>query len=138
MSRRHGPTGEGRPSPPHSVVARLRETCLPLAGATEHRAWTGTSWRVGRTTFAHVLQIDAGWPPVYARAFATDGSATVVTFQVDDDERRALGQLGPPFHLPPWRPGIVGVVIADGTDWTELAELLTDSHRLCVGPTDRA
>ena len=43
-------------------------------------------------------------------AFGTDGPATVVTFQAAPDEYEALRAAGPPYHHPPWRPGIVGVV----------------------------
>ncbi|HEX6421738.1 MAG TPA: MmcQ/YjbR family DNA-binding protein [Acidimicrobiales bacterium] len=126
-----------RPQPPEDVVEALRTICAPLPGATEHQAWTGTSWRVAGATFAHVVQIDGGWPPAYAAAFRTAGPATVVTFQADSDERAALGEAGPPFHLPPWRPGVVGLSIDGGTDWRELAELVADSHRLCAMPRRR-
>lgn len=37
--------------------------------------------------------------------------------------------------LPPaWRPGIVGMVIDEDTDWDEVAELLTDSWCLLAPP----
>jgi hypothetical protein len=107
--------------------------CGALPAAAEHEAWTGTSWRVGRTTFAHVVEIDDGWPPAYARVFQTSGPATVVTFQVADDDYHALAEIGPPFHHPPWRPNLIGLVVDAGTDWDELVELLVDSHRICAG-----
>jgi hypothetical protein len=105
--------------------------CLALPAAVEHQAWTGTSWRVRTTTFAHVVQIADGRPPAYALAFATSGPATVVTFQACLDEYVALAQHGPPFHTPAWRPGIIGVELGNDTDWDELRELITDSHHLC-------
>lgn len=113
-----------------AVTARVRAICGPLPGVREHAAWTGTSWRVGSFTFAHVLEIRDGRPPAYARAFGTDGPAVVVTFQASEDERRALAQSGRGFVLPPWRPGVAGLVVDDTTDWSELAELLTDSRAL--------
>ena len=120
-------------APPAAVAARVGAICAALEGAVEHDAWTGVSWRVGGVTFAHVVEIAAGRPPIYSRVFETDGPATVLTFQADEEDRLALGQIGPPFHLPPWRPGIVGVVIDDDTDWDEVEELVTDSHRICSG-----
>jgi len=120
-----------RRQPPAAVVDQVRAIVCALPHAQEHQAWTGTSWRVANTTFTHIIHIADGWPPAYANAFNTDGPATVITFQAESDERHALAAIGDPYHLPPWRPGIVGITINSETDWTELAELLTDSHRLC-------
>ena len=111
----------------------MRAVCAALADAREHEAWTGTSWRRGDVTFAHVVEITDGWPPAYARAFETDGPVTVVTFQAAPDEYEALRAAGHPFHHPPWRPGIVGVVVHGATDWTEVGELVVDSYRQCGG-----
>jgi hypothetical protein len=121
------------PEPPAAVVERLRAICARLPDAREHEAWTGTSWRRGTSTFAHVVEITDGWPAAYAKAFDTDGPATVVTFQAAPDEYAALGAAGHPYHHPPWRPGIVGVVIDDSTDWIELAELVAASYDECDG-----
>ena len=125
------------PCLPARLVKRVGSICERLAGAVEHDAWTGTSWRVGGTTFAHIVQIAGGWPAAYARAAGSDGPSTVVTFQADDLERAALAARSAPYFLPPWRPGIVGLVLDDATDWTEVAELITDSHRLCSAPRRR-
>jgi hypothetical protein len=114
------------------AVARVRAMCAPLERALEHDAWTGASWRIGRCTFAHVLEIVDGRPPAYARAFATIGPATVLTFQCASDERAALAHAGPPFHLPAWRPGIVGVTIDQDTDWAHIGELIAESHAICL------
>ena len=122
--------------PPHEVVDRVRAICAHLLDAREHEAWTGTSWRIGGTTFAHVVQIAGGRPPAYAKAFATDGPATVVTFQAPPEDRYALSSAGHPYHLPPWRPGIVGVVIEATTDWSDLADRIEDSYRECGGRLD--
>ena len=124
------------PQPPDDVVERIRTICADLPDAREREAWTGTSWRRATVTFAHVVEITDGWPRAYAKAFATDGPATVVTFQAAPDEYEALRASGHPFHHPPWRPGIVGVVVDDATDWTELAELVVESYRECGGRVD--
>ena len=118
--------------PPADAIARVAAICEGLEGAVEHDAWTGVSWRVGGVTFAHVVEIVDGKPPIYARVFGTDGQATVLTFQADEEDRAALGQVGPPFHLPPWRKGIVGVVIDGDSDWDEITELVSESHRICA------
>ena len=39
---------------------------------------------------------------------------------------------GPPFYQPPWSPTVVGMVLDDDTDWDEVAELVTESYRLCA------
>ncbi len=121
------------PQPPEPLVDRVRELCAGLPDAREHEAWTGTSWRIGSTTFAHVVQITGGRPPAYAKAFATDGPATVLTFQAPPEDLDALRATGHPYHRPPWRPGIVGVVLDDATDWSDLAARVEDSFRECGG-----
>jgi hypothetical protein len=113
-----------------SVVAELRSVCLGLPEAYEEEAWVGTRWRVRTRTFAHVLVIAAGWPPAYARAAATDGPATVLTFRSSGSELDALRNAGPPFFAPRWRADEVGLVLEGAIDWGEIAELLTESY--CV------
>jgi YjbR len=115
---------------PPEIVARLRGVCLGLPEAYEEQAWVGTRWRVRTRTFAHVLAVDAGWPPAYARAAATDGPATVLTFRSSGQDLDALSAEGPPFFRPGWAPNIVGVVLGTAVDWGEVAELLTDSYRV--------
>ena len=115
---------------PPEIVEHLRSVCLALPEAYEESAWVGTRWRVRTKTFAHVLTIDAGWPPGYARAAATDGPMTVLTFESSGPELAALSEAGDPFFKPPWRPTVVGMMLATGVDWDEVAELLTESY--CV------
>src|SRR5262245_7665029 len=104
---------------PDDLVNHLREICATLPEAREEDAWTGTRWRVGKQTFAHLVAIADGWPPVYARAAGTEGPAVVLTFQSSGDELHALSNVGEPYFRPPWRPGIVGMLIDDDTDWDE-------------------
>jgi hypothetical protein len=112
------------------VVDRLGAICLSLPQARQEDAWVGTRWRVRQQTFAHVVKIDDGWPPAYARAAASDGPLTVLTFQSSGDELEALSNVGHPFFRPPWRPGIVGCVLTADVDWAEIAELITESYCL--------
>jgi len=53
---------------PDNILAKLRLACLDLPEAYEESAWVGTRWMVAKKNFAHVLMIDGGWPPAYARA----------------------------------------------------------------------
>ena len=112
------------------VVDRLGTVCLGLPEAYEEQAWTGVRWRIRKQTFAHVLVIDNGWPPVYSRAAATDGPATVLTFQSSGEELDAFTNLGQPYFRPVWRPDIVGMFIDSDVDWNEVAELLVESYCL--------
>jgi hypothetical protein len=122
-------SGVRREVPP-AVVARLRPLCARLPEAREEPAWTGTRWRIRTKTFAHVVMIDDGWPPAYARAAATDGPLAVLTFRAAGPDLDALTHMGPPFFSPPWFRDIVGLALGDDTDWDEVAELVTESYRL--------
>jgi hypothetical protein len=112
------------------VVATVRAVCLGLPEAYEEAAWTGTRWRVRTKTFAHVLAIEDGWPPVYAREAGTEGPATVLMFRSSGPELDALRHQGRPFFAPVWRADEVGMVVDADVDWSEVAELLTESY--CV------
>ena len=102
---------------PVEVVARIRAVCLALPEVYEEEAWVGTRWRVRARTFAHVLTVDAGWPPAYARAAGTDGPSTVLMFRSSDPELGVLRSAGHPFFGPPWRADEVGMVLEAGVDW---------------------
>jgi hypothetical protein len=122
-SRRH-------PEVPKTVLARLRKACLALPEAYEEQAWVGTRWRIRKETFAHVLMIAEGWPPVYARAAGVDGPICVLTFQslgprVDPDTFSR-----PPYFRPLWRPDIVGRTLGSRTDWDDVAKLMAASYCL--------
>jgi YjbR len=118
------------PTVPAEIVTELRAVCLGLPEAYEEQAWAGTRWRIRGRTFAHVLEIDAGWPPAYARAAGTDGPSCVLTFRSSGPELGVLRSTGHPFFAPPWRQDEVGMILGEDTDWEEVAELLTDSY--CV------
>jgi hypothetical protein len=110
------------------ALERVRALCLALPEVVEEQAWVGTRWTVRRKNFAHVVDIVDGHPPAYASA-AGAASATVLTFRADPDVLDALANAGPPFFKPVWFADIVGLVLDDATDWTEVAELVTESYR---------
>ena len=119
-----------RPTVSPRILAELRAVCRRLPESYEEEAWVGTRWRVRTRTFAHVIIIDGGWPPAYARAAASSGPLTVMTFRSSGAELQALASAGHPFFRPVWWPDIVGIVLGDDTDWTEVAELVTESYCL--------
>jgi hypothetical protein len=121
---------------PAGIMQPIREICLALPDAYEEQAWTGIRWLVRKKTFAHVLLIDAGWPPVYAREAGTDGPACVLMFRSSGDDLEVLRQSGPPWFAPVWRADEVGLLLgpdASGVDWEEVAELVSVSFQLRGG-----
>ncbi len=117
------------------IITRLRTMCLRLPEAYEEPAWVGTRWRIRNRTFAHVLFVDSGWPPAYARAAADDGPITVVMFRSSGAELEVLRNTGRPFFAPVWRSDEVGMVLDEPVDWEEVAELVTDSYRILAPPS---
>jgi hypothetical protein len=115
---------------PTEILDRLRALCVAFPEVREEEAWVGVRWRIRTRTFAHVLVVGDGWPPAYARAAGSDGPITVLMFRSSGVERDALRHGGPPFFSVPWRADEVGLVLGDQIDWTEVAELLTDSYCL--------
>lgn len=102
---------------PPTVVTALRDICSRLPETVEQQAWAGIRWRVRQRTFAHVLTVDGA-----------GGAVTVVTFRSSGPELEALRATGHPFFAPGWGTNVVGMVLGEGVDWTEVAELLTDSY----------
>lgn len=111
------------------IVDRLRAICLEFPEVREERAWVGTRWMIRSRNFAHVLVIDAGWPPAYARAAGTDGPVTVLTFR-SSARLQAPRFSRAPFFKPAWWPDIAGVIIGAGTDWDEVADMAEGSYCL--------
>lgn len=116
------------PHVPDKVLAQLRLVCLDLPDAYEETAWVGTRWMVRKKNFAHVLMIDAGWPPAYARVAGPDGPLCVLTFRMPAPMLLAprFGQA--PFFRPGWWPTIAGMALGADTDWDEVAALLIRSY----------
>jgi len=112
------------------IAARLRSICLDLPEAYQEAAWVGTRWSVRKKNFAHVLMIDAGWPPAYAKVAGSNGPLCVLTFRSSAPavDTPRFGRA--PFFRPGWWPNIVGLVLDDRTDWDDVAALLTTSY--CV------
>jgi hypothetical protein len=118
-----------RPQAPPEIVARLRAACLALPEVEEQPAWVGTRWRVRRHTVAHVLMVDAGWPPAYARALASNGPACVMTCRSPLPQLDAYAYTWEPFFRPVWFPDIVGLRLDEHSDWDEVVGLIRASYR---------
>ena len=121
-----------RLEPAEDVVRRLRASALVLPDAYEEDAWTGVRWRVRARTFAHVMVAQEGYESAYFDITGERDPTTVLTFRATGDELLALTHAGLPFYKPPWSPTVVGLVLDDATDWTEVRELVTESYRHCA------
>ncbi|WP_028927138.1 MmcQ/YjbR family DNA-binding protein [Pseudonocardia acaciae] len=111
-------------------VERVRVVCLALPEAYQEPAWIGTRWRVRGHTFAHVLPIEDGRPPVYARAVGTDGPVVVLTFSASLSELDALASTDRGYFRAHFGRDVGGLILGDDVDWDEVAELLTESYRM--------
>ncbi len=121
-----------RIEPAAEVVAKLGTTALQLPEAYEEDAWTGVRWRIRAKTFAHVMVAQAGYESSFREITGVVNPTTVLTFRASGDELLALVHAGMPFYKPPWSPMVVGMVIDDDTDWAEVADLVTESYRVCA------
>jgi ABC-type glycerol-3-phosphate transport system substrate-binding protein len=119
-----------RPCPPQPILEKVRLVCLDLPEVREERAWAGVRWVVSKKNFAHVVWVERGWPPAYARALGSDGPACVLTFRVPKLEASAPRFTKEPFFKPPWFSNIVGLVVGDDTDWDEAGVLLRKSFKV--------
>ena len=113
---------------PATILRKARAICLALPDAYEEEAWTGTRWRVRKRTFAHVLAVDADAPPSLARIASVIGEGTMVVFRSAGPELVALRNSGPPFFYAGWGRDAIAMTLDRHTDWTEVAELLTESY----------
>lgn len=105
-----------RPDVPLAWVEQLRAILTAFPRCTEEAAWVGVRWRVGSATVAHV--------------FGGEDQLFRITFRAEPEEVMAFRHLGDPYFKAGWGGNVVGLLLDDDTDWTELTELLTDSYCL--------
>lgn len=105
-----------RPLVPEAWVLRIDAVLGALPRCTQEQAWTGTRWRVGSATVAHV--------------FGGEDRVFRITFRGDPDEVAAFEHMGEPYFRSGWGGNVIGLVLDEdaGIDWDELAEMLTDSY----------
>ena len=99
---------------PSEILTRLRAVCLELPETYEEPAWAGIRWRIRKRTFGHVVTLG--------------GLVTRLTMRAPMPELDALTSAGHPFYRPGWGANVLGMIIDGDTDWTEVAELLTESY----------
>jgi hypothetical protein len=121
-----------RIEPDPDLVRRLAEVALSLPETREEDAWTGVRWRIRTKTFAHVMVAQDGYESSFRDITGIADPTPVLTFHASGDELLALVHTGRPFYKPPWSPTIVGMELRDDTDWVEVAELVTESYRVCA------
>ena len=88
-------------------------------------------WCVRSKNFAHLVPVVDGWPPAYAKAAASNGPLTLLTFRIAASDRSAMRESGYPYVVPSWWPDIAGLIIEDNDDtfdWAEVGELVTESY----------
>lgn len=102
---------------------RLRRVCLALPEAHEVEAWGEPTFRVRNKLFA----MFAGAGNHHGR-----GRAAVWCKAAPGNQSLMVRAAPDRFFVPPYvgPSGWVGVWLGRGTDWRELAELLSDSYRL--------
>lgn len=115
---------------PSSVLRRVRLVCLDLPEVAEEHAWVGVRWVVARKNFAHLLMIDGGHPPAYAKAAGHHGPLCVLTFRGPRPDIDAARFRRPPYFRPAWFDNIVGMAIDEDTNWDEVEHLLVRSYCL--------
>ena len=103
-----------RPLVPEEWVQRIDAVLGALPRCQQEAAWTGTRWRVGSATIAHV--------------FGGEDQVFRITFRGEPDEVAAFEHMGEPYFRSGWGGNVIGMVLDADTDWLELAELLTDSY----------
>ena len=105
-----------RPLVPEEWVQRIDAVLGRLPRCEQEAAWTGTRWRVGGATIAHV--------------FGGEDQVFQITFRGEPDEVAAFEHMGDPYFRSGWGGNVIGMVLDERTDWQELGELLTDSYCL--------
>lgn len=103
-----------RPLVPEEWVQRIDAVLGALPRCEQEAAWTGTRWRVGSATIAHV--------------FGGEDQVFRITLRGEPDEVAAFEHMGEPYFRSGWGGNVIGMVLDDDTDWQELGELLTDSY----------
>jgi hypothetical protein len=116
--------GDVRPE----ILDRLRAICRELPETYAEPAWIGVRWRIRQRTVAHVYTAEPERNLAYPRHLATDEPPTLMTFRVPADDLLGLTGSGFPFFRAGWGANVAGVFLGEHTDWSEIAELLTDSY----------
>ena len=105
-----------RPEVPQEWVDRCDRVLGALPECVSEDAWVGVRWRVRRATVAHM--------------FGGEDQRFRVVMRAEPDEVRAFEAMGEPYFRAGWGSNVVGMILDDDTDWSEVDELLVASY--CV------
>ena len=83
-----------RPLVPEEWVLRIDAVLGALPRCRQESAWTGTRWRVGSATVAHV--------------FGGEDQLFRITFRGEPDEVAAFEHMGEPYFRPGWGGNAIG------------------------------
>lgn len=100
------------------MLERLRDIAAALPECLEEDAWVGVRWRVANST------------ATVAHVFGGEDQLFRIVLRAEPDEVIAFEHLGAPYFRTEWGANTVGMILDDDTDWTEVAELVTDSFCL--------
>jgi hypothetical protein len=101
------------------VEERLHDICIAFPEVHEGPAWNGRSWLIRKNHFCQVFTVDDG-----------ETHKGIMIFRSEPPELDVLVAAGHPFFKPRWGKRAIGMVFDDSLDWTEVAELITDSYRI--------
>ncbi len=105
-----------RAAVPDWMVQCARGAVAALPSVHEEEAWVGVRWKVAGATFAHI--------------FGGEDQLLRITLRGEPDEVAAFEHLGHPYFRAGYGGNVIGMVLDDDTDWSEVAELLVDSYCL--------
>lgn len=101
---------------PQEWLARLDAVISTFPQSYREKAWVGQRWRVGAATIAHV--------------FGGEDQRFRIVFRGEPEEVAAFENLGEPYFRADWGGNVIGLILDERTDWTEVAEALADSYRI--------
>jgi hypothetical protein len=113
---------------PPQILNKLRPICRKLPETYEEPAWIGIRWRIRNRTIAHVYTPDPDRNLIHSPRPPDGEPPTIMTFRAPAEELLALTTSGFPYFRAAWGHNVAGVFLGDHTNWTEIAELLTDSY----------
>ncbi|MEU8265372.1 MmcQ/YjbR family DNA-binding protein [Micromonospora sp. NPDC048999] len=113
---------------PPEILDQLRPICRRLPEAYEEPAWIGVRWRIRTRTFAHVYAPRPERHSAYPRHLIAGEALILMTFRVPANDLLGLTANGFPFFRAEWGRNVAGALLGGHTDWTEIAELITDSY----------
>jgi hypothetical protein len=115
---------------PPAILAKLRKLCMAMPRAYEETAWVGTRWCISKKNFAHVIMINEGLPPNYAKAANTNGPQCILTFRSDLAEYDPAIFQSEPYFKPVWFRNIAGLKLNRDTNWSTVKDHIEASYRL--------